>query len=74
MGKWNREGSASINMGNTPHIPPDARDWLTLSTLKGIGPARFMQLVSAFGSPRAALEAAAREWAALLSASWQKSH
>jgi DNA processing protein len=53
-------------MTDTPgRIPADARDWLALFSLPGIGATRFLQLVSAFGSPRAALEASPEEWAAL---------
>jgi len=52
-------------MGKPGRIPADARDWLALSSLKGIGPARFTQLVSAFGSPRSALDASPEEWVSL---------
>lgn len=46
-------------------IPADASDWLALFSLPGIGATRFLQLVSAFGSPRAALDASPQDWAAL---------
>ncbi len=58
-----------------PHI-----DWLILSYLPGVGPAKFHQLLEWFGSPRATLEADAkllgsaglRTEALQLIASWQK--
>jgi len=46
-------------------MPVDARDWLALSAMRDIGATRFLRLISAFGSPRAALEASVEEWAAL---------
>ncbi len=52
-------------MSPQQYIPDDARDWLALFSIPGIGPGRFMQLVSAFGSPSAALEAGVHEWSAL---------
>lgn len=52
-------------MDKSGNIPADARDWLALSSLRGIGPTRFMQLISAFGSPRSALEASPEDWALL---------
>jgi len=52
-------------MSTSARIPPDARDWIALAAVKGIGPGRFMQLVSAFGSPGAALAAGLQEWLAI---------
>ncbi len=52
-------------MSAQPYIPEDARDWLALFSIAGIGPGRFMQLVSAFGSPASALQAGPDEWNAL---------
>ncbi|HEX8731252.1 MAG TPA: DNA-processing protein DprA, partial [Ktedonobacterales bacterium] len=41
---------------------PDLPWWLALNRVKGIGPARFTLLLDAFGSARAAWEAAPAEW------------
>src|SRR5574340_715765 len=41
---------------------PDLPWWLALNRIKGIGPARFTLLLDAFGSARAAWEAAPAEW------------
>jgi DNA processing protein len=52
-------------MGTGAKIPADARGWLALASMPGVGPARFLSLLSAFGSPRAALEASPEEWASI---------
>ncbi len=49
-------------MSDIPNIPEDAADWLALTSIKGVGAARCGQLIAAFGTPRAALAAAAADW------------